>query len=205
MYCKKKSGKKCSGSKTRRSKTRRSKTRRSKTRRSKTRRSKTRRSKTRRSKTRNMRGGNGAPLPYVGAPYNAGSETQPSGNYYAYNNKVNPWPESSNPSMEGSGQMLGGGKKKNKNKKKNKIMQKGGNIGNFASALIPNDILNISRSIPAGIGHMYDKFVGVASTPSSMVYPTEQPLVPDVTVDRMMRPPNIVSMYNANNNAVSRL
>ena len=203
MYGKKKSGKKWGGGKTRRTKTRRTKTRRTKTRRTKTRRSKTRRSKTRRSKTRNMRGGGGAPFPYVGAPYNAGSGTQPSGNYYAYNNQVHPWPESSNPSMEGSQQMLGGGKKRNRKQKK--FTQKGGNIGNFASALIPDDVLNIGRSIPAGIGHMYDKFVGVASTPSSMVYPTEQPLVPDVTVERMMRPPDIVSMYNANNNAVSQL
>ena len=158
---------------------------------------------------RRMRGGNGAPSPFVGSPYDAGAASpvggMPSGNHYSYNTKVNAWPESSNPLFEGSSssqsQQIGGRSKKNYRTKQ----KGGGNIGSFLSSLVPNDILNITRSVPAAVGHMYDKFNGVSSLPSSMVYPTDQPLVPDVATDRMMTPPNIVKFYSDNNSLVSGL
>jgi hypothetical protein len=153
-------------------------------------------------RSRQMRGGNGAPSPFVGSPYNAGSSGLPSGNYNPYNFNVIARPEPSNPLFEGSAvsHQLGGGKK---NKYRNR--QKGGDVGSFLSSLVPDDILNITRSVPAAVGHMYDKFNGVTSMPSTMVYPTEQPLIPDVAIDRMMRPPDISKMYNNNNNMISRL
>ena len=51
------------------------------------------------------------------------------------------------------------------------------NGGGFFSALIPEDALNVFRSIPASVGHFSDKLSGLNSPASSYVYPTQQPNV----------------------------
>lgn len=146
-----------------------------------------------------MRGGN---WPLIGSPYNA-ADAQPSGNYLAYNPKVEDWPQQSNAILEDRqmmGMMRAGG-----GRKKGKKHQRGGGFSAFVNALLPDDLVDVGRSIPSAAGHMYDRFNGAISSPSSMVYPTQQPLVPTVSTETMMRPPDIMKMYNTNNNAVSKL
>ena len=84
---------------------------------------------------------------------------------------------------------------------------RGGGLGTFVAALVPQEALNIGRSVPAAFGHAYDKFTGVLSTPSSLVYPTQQPLAigSDVGQARMMPPPDIMGMYRNANNTVAAL
>ena len=186
-------------SRTKRSKSIKKRSKRSRTKRTK--RSSTRRTK--RSGTRKMRGGNNM-WPLIGAPYNA-ADLHPSGNHLAFNTKVEAWPEQSNAILEDRSMMgmvrAGGGRKgKGKGKK-----QRGGSFNNFINAIVPDDILTLGRTIPAAAGHAYDRFTGVLSSPSSLVYPTQQPLVPTVTAERAMRPPDIMKMYNNNNNLVSKI
>jgi hypothetical protein len=160
------------------------------------------RSKTR---TRKMRGGNNM-LPFIGAPYNA-ADLQPQGNYLAYNTKVEAWPQQSNAILEDRpmmGLVRAGGGRKGKGKGKGK-KQRGGGFSNFLNTVIPDDILTLGRVVPAAAGHAYDRFNGVISSPSSLVYPTQQPLVPSVSSDTAMRPPDILKMYNNNNNLVSKI
>ena len=164
--------------------------------------------RTARRTTRRMRGGM---TPLVGAPYNA-AERVPDGNYLAYNPKVQAWPEQSNAILQERSMMglvrAGGGKGKRGGKK-----QRGGGLNQFMSAIVPQDILNIGRSLPAAAGHMYDKFNGSLSPASSLVYPTQQPLVSPSTTSAMLGPPgyyakpqtDILQMYNNNNNLVSKM
>jgi hypothetical protein len=122
----------------------------------------------------------------LGNSYNAGDAGLPSGNHYAYNSNVKAAPIPSNHIAQ-----IGGrkhkckckGKCKCKNKSKGKHMrhylkkQNGGNVGSFITKLLPEEIVNVGRSVPAAFGHLSDKFNGELSHPSSMVYPTEQPHV----------------------------
>lgn len=157
--------------------------------------------------------------PLVGAPYNA-ADAVPSGNYVAYNAKVQQWPQQSNAILEERSMMglvrAGGGKGKRGGKKSKSWggkKQRGGGLNQFISAIVPQDILNVGRSIPAAAGHMYDKFNGSLSMPSSLVYPTQQPLVSPSATSAMLGPPgyyakpqtDILQMYNNNNNLVSRM
>jgi hypothetical protein len=147
-----------------------------------------------------MQKGGGAMVPNFGAPYNA-ADIYPNGNYYPYNPNVEQWPDQSNAIFAQRG-----GKKKSR-KQLNKIYkkQRGGGITDFVTTLLPLEVVNIGRSIPAGLGHMYDRFNGSLSSASSMVYPTQQPLVSPVNASSSMNPPDILSMYNNNNNQVSRI
>jgi hypothetical protein len=43
---------------------------------------------------------------------------------------------------------------------------------------LPDEIVNIGRSIPAALGRMTDQYNGVLSHPSDYVYPTQQNAVP---------------------------
>jgi len=154
-------------------------------------------------RTRKMRGGNNM-LPFIGAPYNA-ADLHPQGNYLAYNGKVEAWPQQSNAILEDRSMMglvrAGGGRKgKGKGKK-----QRGGGFSTFLNAVVPDDILTLGRTVPAAAGHAYDRFTGVISSPSSLVYPTQQPLVPSGSSDTGMRPPDILKIYNNNNNLVSKI
>ena len=99
------------------------------------------------------------------------------------------------------------GKRSSKKSSSRSRRMRGGGLGTFVAALVPQEALNIGRSVPAAFGHAYDKFTGVLSTPSSLVYPTQQPLAigADVGQARMMPPPDIMGMYKNANNTVAAL
>ena len=139
--------------------------------------------------TKKMRGGSSCGMrPLIGSPYNA-ADVSPSGNYLPYNPKVEAWPEQSNAIFN----MQGG---------KNKKRQKG---GGFLSTLLPDELINVGRSIPSSIGQMYDRFNGAESTASSYVYPTNQQYAKFATVQNMLPKTDLLKMYNNNNNIVSRI
>ena len=152
---------------------------------------------------RRMRGGNGM-RPFVGAPYNAG-DAHPQGNYYAYNENVKAAPDQSNALLEDRSMMglvrAGGGRGKRSGS------MRGGGLSHFMSSILPEEAINVGRSVPSAIGHAYDKFTGVLSTPSSMVYPTQQPLVgaQDEGISRMPPPTNIMKLYETANNTVAAM
>ena len=169
-------------------------------------------------------------LKSLGDSYNAGVTGQPSGNHYAFNTNVKAAPMPSNPEAI----QTGGNKSrcnckgkcnkrckckhkcnhKCKCKCKNKhtrIVQRGGGLSSFMSSIVPEDLLNIGRSVPSAIGHLADKFNGELSHPSSMVYPTQQPHVYDKSnSSAFINPSNISTadikaIYNDENNRVSGL
>jgi hypothetical protein len=151
----------------------------------------------------------------LGNPYNA-ADLNPNGTYHAYNPNVQQWAEPSN-------NMAGGRRtKKGKKSKKTKYgktqyvktkygyrKQRGGDfaetISNVFTTLVPQELVNISRSLPAGLGHMYDRYNGAISSGSSMVYPTDQPNVKPHYIDSGPPPPDIAGIYNAKNSLVSRI
>ena len=145
-----------------------------------------------------MRGGN-TMSPFIGAPYNA-SDLHPSGNHLAYNTKVEAWPQQSNAILENQSMVRAGCGRKGKGKK-----QRGGGFASFVNTIVPDDLLTLSRTLPAAAEHAYDRFTGVISSPSSLVYPTEQPLVPPFIKEAGIRPPDILNMYNQNNQLVSKI
>jgi hypothetical protein len=182
-----------------------------------------------------MRGGNGM-RPFVGAPYNAAA-AYPQGNYYEYNAAVKAAPAQSNALLEEgvmrgmvragggrgkrsrgkrSGHKRSRGKrsrgkrsrgKRSGHKRSRGRHMRGGGLSQFMSSIIPEEALNVGRSVPSAIGHAYDKFTGVLSTPSSMVYPTQQPLVyaQDEGISRMPPPTNIMKLYENVNNTVAAM
>jgi len=155
-----------------------------------------------------MRGGSNM-WPLIGSPYNA-TAAEPQGNYYAYNQKVDAWPVPSNPqfSMGGGRRRKGSKRSGSKRSSKKGRKQRGGGISEVMNSVFPLEMINIGRSIPASIGHMYDRFNGSLSSPSSMVYPTQQPLASissGTGTSRMMTPPDLTKMYINNNNAVSKI
>ena len=163
----------------------------------------------RRTHTKRMRGGS-TMTPYIGSPYNA-TDADPQGNYYAYNQKVEAWPTPSNPQFS-----MGGGRRrkgqKGKRSSRTGKKQRGGGFSEVLSSVFPLEMINIGRSIPAGLGHMYDRFNGSLSMPSSLVHPTQQPLASTSSsadilggTNRMMTPPDLTKMYINNNNAVSKI
>ena len=135
---------------------------------------------------------NGNGLNQIGSSYNVAA---PGGNHYAYNMNVKALPIDSNAPF-GKGQQ-GGKNKKNK--------QRGGGISSFISGILPDEVMNIGRSFPAAVGHFADKFNGVISTPSSMVYPTQQPLVPNVNATNVLNPVDIQAIYRNANRSVLNL
>ena len=166
----------------------------------------------------------------LGTPYNA-ADLNPNGTYHAYNPNVQPWAEPSNNIQ--SNNMTGGrrtkkGKKSKKTKydktkydktKYDKTMyvktkygyrkQRGGDfaetVSNMFTTLVPQELVNITRALPAGLGHMYDRYNGSISSGSSMVYPTDQPNVKPFYVDVGPPPSDIASIYNAKNSLVSKI
>jgi hypothetical protein len=92
--------------------------------------------------------------------------------------------------------MSGGKSKRGKSKRGKYIKVQRG--GNFLSTLVPHDALNVFRSIPAAAGHMFDRFNGVISSPSSQVYPTDQPVaLKNINSGNNINitPPNINKFY----------
>jgi len=150
-----------------------------------------------------MRGGSTPAL--IGSAYDAGSAApMPSGNHYA----PSPYGVPSggvDPAMR-AGPVYNGGNKKIYNKNnKNKRMRGGGMFSDFVTAIVPDELINIGRSIPASLGHLSDKFQGVNSSPSSQVYPTQQPLVQAVKPPTPIGMPDILSSYNSANSAVATI
>lgn len=186
----------------------------------KTRRINKRRTKRRTHRSKKMRGGGcnavaQTAIPSAfGVPYNA-ADLHPKGNMYAYNSNVEQWPDQSNSILNGPMFNMNGGRKRKyskgkKSKRKSKKYmktygkkQRGGGLSEFVTALLPQEIVTIGRSIPAGFGHMYDRFNGATPSASSMVYPTNQPLVPKVAIENITPPADIVGIYNQKNNFVS--
>ena len=150
----------------------------------------------------------------LGDSYNAGVAGLPSGNHYAYNSNVKAAPIPSNHIAQIGGRNY---KCNCKNKGKNKSKhihhylkkQHGGNVGSFISKILPEEIVNVGRSVPAAFGHLADKFNGELSHPSSMVYPTDQPYVySDGSRGALIQPngmsmTDIKSAYDAANGEVA--
>ena len=133
----------------------------------------------------------------LGNPYNAAVNGTPSGNHHPYNPYVKDPPIQSNPQQglpKGSQQ---GGKKH----------RQGG--GGFLTKLMPEELVNVGRSVPAAFGNLADKFKGDIPHPSSKVYPTEQPHVYSSEDRGTLINPDTISIddikdiYNNANNQIS--
>ena len=89
---------------------------------------------------------------------------------------------------------IGGGKK---------IGGKNMKGGGIIDKIIPAEILNGSRYLASKVEHISDNFKGVESSPSSMVYPTQQPYAEKILSSNNTKidlPPNIKDLYiNAHN------
>ena len=72
---------------------------------------------------------------------------------------------------------------------------RGGGLSAFMSTIFPDDAVNAVRSVPAAFGHLSDKFNGLISSPSSLVYPTEQPYARELQDTKIITPPNIRAIY----------
>ncbi len=177
----------------------------------KTRRINKRRTRRRTHRSKKMRGGgcNAVAPPTVGVPYNAG-DLNPKGNMYAYNYNVEQWPDQSNAVFNGpmfnmnGGRKYSGKRKRSRGKRSRGKKQRGGGFTQFVTALLPQEIVTMGRALPASVGHMYDRFNGATPSASSMVYPTNQPLVPKVAIENITPPSDIIKIYNDKNNLVSR-
>jgi hypothetical protein len=81
---------------------------------------------------------------------------------------------------------------------------KGGGLSSFMSSLLPDEVVNAGRAIPAAFEQLTDKFNGVLSPASYQVYPTQQPLAMsagnNMSGSTPSAPTNINAIYN---NAVS--
>jgi len=153
-----------------------------------------------------LRGGNAANYPtgaygplmpgnginQLGLPYDATVKGFPTGNHLPYNMNVLRAPEPSYPQI--------GGKYR-----KHKKQRGGGVFSNFMSTMIPLEPLNVLRSMPAAVGHTWDKFNGTISSQSTMVHPTEQNLVEPENKLSISTPVNIKSIYDSANTSVLKL
>ena len=151
--------------------------------------------KTMRRTRRIMRGGDyhAAPTPTPGGAYFAGSPAPfPSGTHYRLS-PVGVPSGALDPSVPGG--HIGGGRRG-----RGKGMH-GGGLSSFISTILPDEIVNIGRSVPAAVGHMADKFNGVISSGSSQVYPTQQPNIyqPPTSGAMATSPIDIMGAFNRAN------
>ena len=138
--------------------------------------------KTMRRTRRNMRGGF---EPAPGGPYFAGSSAPfPSGTYLPVSKLGVPAgsfdpavPEGPYPVQGQAGGKHHLGKRSGHMKRMQRRHMHGGGLSSFISSILPDEIVNIGRSVPSSLGHLADKFNGSISSPSSLVYPTQQPHV----------------------------
>ena len=137
-----------------------------------------------------MMHGGGSPPPWIGSPYYA-TDSNPSGNYLPLSDNGVPSglpvpPVNSNPQFGGRGKRSGSKGKK----------QYGGGLSEFMSTILPDDIVNLGRSIPAAIGHTMDRFNGLIPSASSHVYPTQQPIINQTQpATGAIKPPDINGAY----------
>ena len=163
--------------------------------------------------------------PQVGSPYNATSTTNaPTGNFLSLSKVGIPSggmypPEPSNPQFSGGGRRRRSSKKrstkksskrskKSKRTKKRKGMRsrgsrrkgmRGGGVSRFMSSLLPDDVVNVGRSVPSAFEQLSDKFNGLISPASYQVYPTNQPLAMATSSTHSavpIAPTNINAIYN---------
>ena len=163
--------------------------------------------------------------PQVGSPYNATSTTNaPTGNFLSLSKVGIPSggmypPEPSNPQFSGGGRRRRSSKKrstkksskrskKSKRTKKRKGMRsrgsrrkgmRGGGLSMFMSSLLPDDVVNVGRSVPSAFEQLSDKFNGLISPASYQVYPTNQPLAMAASSTHSavpIAPTNINAIYN---------
>lgn len=75
--------------------------------------------------------------------------------------------------------------------------------GSIIDKIIPSELLNGTRHLASKIGHISDNFKGVESSPSSMVYPTQQPYAENIVNNtKIDLPPNIKDLYLKAHNSV---
>jgi len=68
--------------------------------------------------------------------------------------------------------------------------------GGFISDIVPNDILNVFRSVPAGITNIYDGAIGRPTINSNYVFPTQQmSAITDAQKVDNIPPPDILNAY----------
>ena len=182
------------------------------------------RSKKSKSTRRKMRGGNSvfqpAPTPTPGGAYFAGSSDKlPSGTHYSPSAvgipaggfdpaiRAGAWPKQA---AGGKNRRMRMQSMLNMNRSMSRSMGRsrsmhGGGVSSFVSSILPDEIVNIGRSIPASLGHMVDKFNGTISMPSSLVYPTQQPHVyqgSGSTAAPQMPPIDIMKAFTTANSSV---
>jgi hypothetical protein len=148
--------------------------------------------KTMKRSRRRMYGGSGAPSPWVGSPYFA-SDRNPSGNFLPLSQEYGVPSGLPVPPVSTSPQF--GGKRSRHGR------QRGGgftdNLSTFVSTVVPEDLLNAGRYIPAAAGNLMDRFNGLIPSASSQVYPTQQPLALSTQqASSNVSPPDVNAAYN---------
>jgi hypothetical protein len=76
---------------------------------------------------------------------------------------------------------------------------RGGGLSMFMSSLLPDDVVNVGRSVPSAFEQLSDKFNGLISPASYQVYPTNQPLAMATGTTHSavpIAPTNINAIYN---------
>ncbi len=103
-----------------------------------------------------------------------------------------------------SGSKRSGSMRRRKGNKRT-AKQRGGGLSSYISTILPEDVVNAGRSVPAAFGHLADRFSGLVSSPSSFVYPTQQPLVAQVQPTNAITPPDIKAIYASAANTVNSI
>lgn len=161
-----------------------------------------------RRRRRTMKGG-GNNSPFIGAAYSSSGPNVPAANYYEPSPigipSGSPVPLPSNPAYTNvfttpapSMNLI-----QNGGRRKRKGMQRG---GSFLSSVMPTDILNMTRSVPAAFSRFVNGWAGENSLASNYVYPTDQPLARGETINGMaLSPPDIMNIYKNADSLVSRI
>lgn len=144
------------------------------------------------------------PLSNVGIPSGAMNVPEPSNSQFGLqfgggrNSKRGkkggcwPWSKSKKGKKGGKRSSKRGGKRSGSRRGRS---MRGGGLSAFMSTILPDDAVNAVRSVPAAFGHLSDKFNGLISLPSSLVYPTEQPYAQQLQDTKIITPPNIKAIY----------
>jgi len=152
-----------------------------------------------------MKGGSSI-SPFVGAPYSSSGLNFPPANYYPRNMAGYPIPSASNTfnnKFVGGGSSGGSASGSKRKTKKIRRQQKG---GNFFTKMMPNDLVNAVRAVPASFNRFISGWDGRNTLASDYVSPTAQPLAKGERVFGMaMPPPNIMEVYRDADATVSNI